>query len=74
MGLTSKKNIRLRSKIYAFKRGAWHLLGERDYFRTPAAVEFCRAWPALVEKRLQSSTPHPLPQDAHTNFAYGSEV
>ena len=74
MGLTSKKNIRLRSKIYAFKRGAWHLLGERDYFRPPAAVEFCRAWPALLEKRLQSRVRHPLPQDAHTNFSYGSEV
>ena len=70
----SPKPTRLRSQIYVFKRGAWHLLGERDYLYPDSAREFCHAWPALLQKRLQSSTPHPLPQDAHTNFSYGSEV
>ena len=70
-----KKNYRKsRSRLYWRRRGIWTMLGQRDYLVPLTADEFVHAWPALLQKRQQSSAPHPLPQDAHTNFSYGSEV
>ena len=51
--------IMLRRQVYARRAGAWLLVGERDYVYPGEADLFCRAWPARVEKRQQSSTQHP---------------
>ena len=53
------KPITRRRKVYILKLGLWQFVGERDYLYPVECVEFCRVWPALLEKRLQSTTPHP---------------
>jgi hypothetical protein len=55
-----KKNYRLhRCTVYWLRKGVWTKLGQRDYLWPVAADEFCRVWPALVEKRQQSTIQHP---------------
>lgn len=46
-----------RRRVYMFKQGAWHLVGERDYLYPLTAVEFVRVWPARAETHPQSATP-----------------
>jgi len=51
-----KKNYRRRRcVVYWLRQGVWTRVGERDYPYPIAADEFFHAWPALVEKRQQSS-------------------
>ena len=68
------KPIRLRRQIWRYTVMGWVLLGERDYLYPFAAVEFCRAWPARVGMRPQSSIRHPEHPGDHTGLACGSEV
>ena len=51
--------LKLRRQVWSRRTGVWILLGERDYLYPVEAVEFCRAWPALLQKRQQSSVQHP---------------
>ena len=74
MPATRPRPLILRRQIYQFKQGSWHWLGERDYAYPAAADRFCRVWPALLEKRLQSRVQHPVPQDAHKDSACASVV
>jgi len=59
MPATRIQTVTRRRQVYLFKSGGWHLMGERDYLYPVTAVEFVRAWPVLLQKRLQSSIPRP---------------
>jgi len=55
-----KKNYRkCRCTVWWYRKGAWTMLGQRDYMYPLAADEFYRAWFARVEKHPQSAIQHP---------------
>ena len=52
----------------------WEMLRRTCYEPRPAVAEFVRVWPALLEKRQQSTVLRPGPLTARIGHAYGSEV
>jgi hypothetical protein len=59
MPLVKKHYRKSRSRVYWYRKGVWTMLGQRDYMFPILADEFVHAWPALLQKRQQSSAQHP---------------